>query len=140
MAIDKQEPQSAAKELPAPKPVPTDQISVTRHQTKINGASIAYTVTCGTIVLKEDNEKDGNFEADKPRAIIFFIAYTKDKVKDAAKRPLTFSFNGGPGSSSVWLHLGILGPKRVKLDSEGIAPRPPCELVDNDFSLLNQRR
>jgi carboxypeptidase C (cathepsin A) len=138
MAIDKQEPQSAAKELPVPKPVPADQISVTRHQTKINGASIAYTVTCGTIVLKEDNEKDGNLEADKPRASIFFMAYTKDKVKDASRRPLTFSFNGGPGSSSVWLHLGILGPKRVKLDSEGIAPRPPCELVDNDFSLLNE--
>ena len=138
MATDKQEPQSAPKEVPAPKPAPADQISVTRHQTKINGASIAYTVTCGTIVLKEDNEKDGNLEADKPRASIFFMAYTKDKVKNASKRPLTFSFNGGPGSSSVWMHLGILGPKRVKLDNEGVAPRPPCELVDNEFSLLNE--
>src|SRR5450759_355627 len=138
MATDKQEPQSAAKEVSAPKPPTTEQISDTRNQNKINGASIAYTVTCGTIVLKEDNEKDGNLEADKPRASIFFMAYTKDKVKDAANRPLTFSFNGGPGSSSVWMHLGILGPKRVKLDSEGVAPRPPCELVDNEFSLLNE--
>ena len=121
-----------------PKPIPTDKIVVTKHKARINGETIAYTVTCGTVVLKEDTEKDGNREAEKPRASIFFMAYTKDGVKDAAKRPLTFSFNGGPGSSSVWLHLGVLGPKRVKLDNEGHAGPPPYQLVDNDFSLLNE--
>ncbi len=123
---------------PIPKPVPTDQIVVTKHKARINGETIAYTVTCGTVVLKEDTEKDGNREAEKPRASIFFMAYTRDGVKDAAKRPLTFSFNGGPGSSSVWLHLGVLGPKRVKLDNEGNAGPPPYQLVDNDFSLLSE--
>ena len=127
----------AAKETPA-KPIPTDNIVVSKHKARINGENISYIVTCGTVVLKEDTEKDGNREAEKPRASIFFMAYTKDGVKDAAKRPLTFSFNGGPGSSSVWLHLGVLGPKRVKLDSEGNAGRPPYQLVDNEFSLLSE--
>ena len=118
------------------KPVPVDNLVTTRHKARINGVNIAYTVTCGTIVLKEDGEKEGLREAEKARATIFFTAYTKDNVKDPAKRPLTFSFNGGPGSSSVWLHLGLLGPKRVKLDDDGYAGAPPYELVDNDFSLL----
>ena len=136
MPTEKQE--SPNKDTTAPKPIPTDNIVVTKHKARINGETIAYTVTCGTVVLKEDTEKDGNREAEKPRASIFFMAYTKDGVKDAAKRPLTFSFNGGPGSSSVWLHLGVLGPKRVKLDNEGNAGPPPYQLVDNDFSLLNE--
>ena len=117
---------------------PADRVTLSQHRITLNGKTLAYTVTCGTIVLKEDIEKDGNREAEKPRASIFFMAYTKDGVKDVAKRPLTFSFNGGPGSSSVWLHLGVLGPKRVKLDNEGNAGPPPYELVDNDFSLLNE--
>ena len=137
MPTEKQE--STNTDTPAtPKPIPTDNIVVTKHKARINGETIAYTVTCGTVVLKEDAEKDGNREAEKPRASIFFMAYTKDGVKEAAKRPLTFSFNGGPGSSSVWLHLGVLGPKRVKLDNGGNAGPPPYALVDNEFSLLNE--
>ena len=126
----------AAASSALPTPPPTDNLVTTRHKIRINGATLAYTVTCGTVVLKEDIEKDGVRETTKPRATIFFIAYTKDGVKDAAKRPVTFSFNGGPGSSSVWLHLGVLGPKRVKLDDEGVAPPPPYNLVDNEHSLL----
>ena len=134
-----EKPDPANKDTPStPKPIPTDKIVVTKHKARINGETFVYTVTCGTVVLKEDTEKDGNREAEKPRASIFFMAYTKDGVKDASKRPLTFSFNGGPGSSSVWLHLGVLGPKRVKLDNEGNAGPPPYQLVDNDFSLLNE--
>ena len=136
MATEKPEKESAAAKTPAP--VPTDRIVTSKHKIKINGETIAYTVRCGTVVLKEDSEKDGNREADKARATMFFIAYTKDGVKDPAKRPLTFSFNGGPGSSSVWLHLGVLGPKRVKLDAEGNAPPPPYQLVDNEYSLLSE--
>ena len=140
MALDKTEKQSAPdKAAPtAPLPIPTDHIVTSKHKIRINGETIAYTVRCGTVVLKEDSEKDGNREADKPRATLFFIAYTKDSVKDPTKRALTFSFNGGPGSSSVWLHLGVLGPKRVKLDAEGNAPPPPYQLIDNEYSLLSE--
>jgi carboxypeptidase C (cathepsin A) len=89
------------------------------------------------MVLKEevaDKEKDA--EVEKPRAQIFFIAYTKDGVRDKAKRPVTFSFNGGPGSSSVWLHMGVLGPRRVVLTDEGELPPPPFKLTDNQYSIL----
>ena len=72
----------------------------------------------------------------KPKASIFFIAYIRDDVDDPSKRPLTFSFNGGPGSSSVWLHLGLLGPKRVQLDEEGFPLAPPYRLIENGYSLL----
>jgi hypothetical protein len=82
-------------------------------------------------------EEEGASDGEKPRASIFFIAYTRDGVDDPASRPLTFSFNGGPGSSSVWLHLGVLGPRRVLLDYEGFALRPPYQLVDNEASLLD---
>src|SRR5690349_23215867 len=119
------------------KPEPVDQLSVTRHRARINGKQVAYTVTCGTMVLKEEAEKEGKSEGEKPRAQVFFVAYTLDDVKDRARRPLTFSFNGGPGSSSVWLHLGILGPRRVALDDEGFAPEVPGRLVPNEFSLLD---
>jgi len=119
------------------KPVAVDNVVSTRHKIKVGKETISYTATCGTIVLKEDLEKDGNREADKARASVFFIAYTKDGVKDPAKRPVTFSFNGGPGSSSVWLHLGLFGPKRVKVDNDGYAAPPPYSLVDNEYSLLS---
>ena len=119
------------------KPDPKDQISVTRHRARINGKQVAYTVTCGTVVLKEETEKEGKSEGERARAQVFFIAYTRDDVKDKAKRPLTFSFNGGPGSSSVWLHLGVLGPRRVALDDDGFAHEVPGRLVPNEFSLLD---
>jgi carboxypeptidase C (cathepsin A) len=120
------------------KPEPTDQISITRHRAKIGKREIAYTVTCGTMVLKEEAEKDGKSEGEKARAKVFFIAYTADAAADKSKRPVTFSFNGGPGSSSVWLHLGVLGPKRVAADAEGYTGAPPGNLVANEHSLLDQ--
>src|SRR3954469_216675 len=124
---------------------PADQISVTKHRTRIGKRDIAYTVTCGTIVLKEESEKEGKSEGEKARARVFFIAYTIDDPGSAiagagsskAKRPVTFSFNGGPGSSSVWLHFGVLGPRRVDLDAEGRASAPPGRLVPNEFSMLD---
>jgi carboxypeptidase C (cathepsin A) len=117
---------------------PKDQISITRHEIKINGKTLKYTVTCGTVVLREEHNKDGEMLEAKARASMFFIAYTLDGVKDPAKRPVTFSFNGGPGSSSVWLHLGLLGPKRVALDDEGNASAPPYALIDNEFSVFDK--
>jgi carboxypeptidase C (cathepsin A) len=119
------------------RPEPADQISVTRHKLKIGKREIAYTATCGTVVLKEETEKEGKHEGEKARAKVFFIAYTLDETPDRAKRPVTFSFNGGPGSSSVWLHLGVVGPKRVALDDDGFAATLPGRLVDNEFSMLD---
>lgn len=122
--------------------IPQDQLSVTDHSVTINGKKIDYTVTTGTIVLKEESEKkgenEGDSEGEKPKASVFFIAYTKKDVKDKSKRPLTFSFNGGPGSSSVWLHLGVLGPKRVLMDDIGNPTPPPYQLVENDYALLDE--
>src|SRR6266487_2833412 len=77
---------------------PKEKLVESRHTVTINGQKIEYTAKAGTILLR-DNE-------DKPTAAIFHIAYTKDGVGDLARRPITFSFNGGPGSSSVWLHMG----------------------------------
>jgi carboxypeptidase C (cathepsin A) len=119
------------------KPDVKDQLVTTSHTVVINGQTIPYTATCGTIVLKEESEKDGASEGDKPRATIFFIAYTRLDVDDKATRPITFSFNGGPGSSSVWLHLGLLGPRRVAMGDAGALTPPPYRLTANEYSLLD---
>jgi carboxypeptidase C (cathepsin A) len=117
----------------------TDRIIETKHAIKIKGREIKYTVTAGTMVLKEETaDREKETEGEKPRAQIFFVAYTKDGVRDASKRPLTFSFNGGPGSSSVWLHLGMLGPRRVLMKDDGELPPPPYKLTDNEFSILDE--
>ena len=89
--------------------------SVTRHQMTIGGKPFAYTATAGYMPMKDEN--------GKLKANIFFIAYTKDGA--SPRRPITFAFNGGPGSSSVWLHMGALGPKRVVMTDEGWAPAAP---------------
>ncbi len=115
-------------------PAVSETTAQTRHSITLNGQKIDYTVTTGTIILKEEDVEAG----EKQKASIFYIAYMKDGVEDAAQRPLTFSFNGGPGSSSVWMHLGLLGPKRVAMDKDGQPPDPPYHLVDNEFSLFDQ--
>ena len=120
------------------KPEVKDNLVVTQHKITIAGQEISYTVTAGTIVLKEETDREKEYEGEKPKAQFFFIAYTKDGVQNPAERPLTFSFNGGPGSSSVWLHLGVLGPRRVVMTYEGDLPKPPYQLTDNEFSLLDQ--
>lgn len=129
---------SEDKKNEAAKVEPADRLVTTKHKIKLDGETISYTVTCGTVVIREDGDNEGKREANKPKAEMFFIAYVKDGVKDPAKRPLTFSFNGGPGSSSVWLHLGVLGPKRVAVDQEGFAPPPPYHLVDNEHSVFSE--
>lgn len=119
-----------------------DEIVVTRHKATIAGETISYTVRAGVMILKEESEKKGEeagvSEGEKARARIFFIAYSRDEVTDPATRPIMFSFNGGPGSSSVWLHLGLLGPKRVQMEDAGKVTPPPYRLVENEFSLLDQ--
>jgi carboxypeptidase C (cathepsin A) len=103
---------------------------VTHHRIVVNGKSLAYTVTAGRLPLRNEQ---GDTEAQ-----IFFMAYTLDGTGKTPARPLMFSFNGGPGSSSVWLHLGALGPKRVKMRPDGAMPSPPYELVDNPNTWLDQ--
>jgi carboxypeptidase C (cathepsin A) len=103
--------------------------SVTHHQITVNGKVLNYTATTGRLPLKR---ADGKIEAET-----FFVAYTLDG-QDAAKRPLTFAFNGGPGSSSVWLHMGALGPKRVVLQSNGFMPAAPYRVEDNPDTPLDR--
>ena len=126
-AVFSQERQEA-KEAPAPKPI-EDRIVSTKHRATIGGASIAYTASAGTLVLRD--------EEGKAKAAMFFVAYTRDGVQDLSKRPITFTYNGGPGSSSVWLHMGAFGPRRVVLDDEGRDPGPPYRLTDNGESILD---
>jgi len=96
----------------------------------IDGKKVPYTSTVGKMLLKD---KKG-----KPRASIFYTSYTRDDVEELTKRPVMFAFNGGPGSSSVWLHLGILGPKRVDLPGDGTVPfTPPVRVIENNQSLLD---
>jgi carboxypeptidase C (cathepsin A) len=112
------------------KEIPPEQTSQTQHSVTIDGQEIRYTATAGTIHLTEEKKE--------AKAAIFFVAYTReDGDGGAATRPITFSFNGGPGSSSVWLHLGLLGPRRVELLEDGSSPHPPYRLVDNTYSLLD---
>ena len=117
---------------------PQDQLSITQHSITIDQKEIHYTVTAGTIVLKEEQEKGSKSDGEKAKASVFFVAYTLDNTGDTAKRPITFSFNGGPGSSSVWLHLGVLGPRCVETDQQGNLLQPPYRLIENQYSVLDQ--
>jgi len=104
---------------------------ITHHTMQLKGATIAYTATTGMLPIRNDT-------TGAAEGYIFYVAYTKDGTADPAKRPITFIFNGGPGSSTVWLHLGAFGPKRVKLLADGAPPAPPPTLEDNPFTLLDQ--
>jgi carboxypeptidase C (cathepsin A) len=103
--------------------------SVTKHEIRVGGRTLRYTVTTGIMPLKS--------AAGETEARIFYMAYTLDGVSDTARRPLMFSFNGGPGSASVWLHLGALGPRRVQMMPDGAMPPPPFQLVDNEQTWLD---
>ncbi len=101
---------------------------VTHHTITIEGQQIKYTATTGTMLLRDEN--------NKPIALFGFIAYTKDNA-DPNSRPITFAYNGGPGSSSIWLHMGALGPKRVVIDDPEATPPPPYKMKDNQYSILD---
>jgi len=147
----KKEEQAAAKK-PAETPIPAEQPKpepakdngddkeikydvsevapiVTHHQITMDGAVMKYTATTGRLPIKRS---DGKIEAE-----MFFVAYTLDG-QDASKRPLTFAFNGGPGSASIWLHMGALGPKHVSLKPDGFMPAPPYHVEDNPSTLLDK--
>ena len=125
-----------AKETVQAEPI-QDNLIVSKHSAVINGKTVRYTVTVGTIVIKSESTENGIYKGESGRCQIFSTAYTLDDVQDPARRPVTFSYNGGPGSSSVWVHMGFLGPRRVKLDSEGNVPEFPAPLTDNEYSILD---
>ena len=106
-------------------PLTTDIAPVVTHHRL---GELAYTATTGMLPLKDEF---GEVEAG-----IFFIAYTVDGDHKPGERPIMFSFNGGPGSASLWLHLGAVGPKRVPMMPDGNLPAPPFELIDNPGSWL----
>jgi len=103
--------------------------SITHHSIRIDGQTIKYTATIGWLIMKNDKEE--------PIARFGYTAYTKDGVDNKSQRPIMFAFNGGPGSSSIWLHMGILGPNRVVVTDEGFTPPPPSEYVDNSYSIID---
>src|SRR2546423_14781331 len=113
-----------------PSPAPEEPPIITHHQIRAGGKVLGYTATTGMMPIKN---REGETEAR-----IFFMAYTLDDGGQRGRRPLTFSFNGGPGSASVWLHLGAIGPKRVPMNPDGTMPAPPYQLVDNEYTWLNQ--
>ena len=120
---------AADKDKPKATEPAKDQISTTQHTVTIGGQTIAYTARAGTIVMKDD--------AGEPKASFFFTSYTRDGA-DPKTRPVTYTFNGGPGSSSVWLHMGAFGPRRVVYrDDEGHAAMPPYRMIDNEGSILD---
>ncbi|MGA9855379.1 MAG: peptidase S10 [Gammaproteobacteria bacterium] len=110
-------------------PIPKESSSVTQHSVTIGGQTIKYTATAGTLLMDND--------AGKPIGSFFYVAYTKDGA-NPTHRPVTFLFNGGPGSSSIWLHMGSFGPMRVVTSDAQPTPPPPYDLVQNQYSLLDK--
>ncbi len=122
--VENQEKKKDERELLGLEPV------TTQHKLSLEGRVLNYTAKAGVIPLKDDK---GETEAE-----IFFTSYELDGKEEKSDRPLTFAFNGGPGSSSIWLHMGALGPKRVLMEKEGWMPAPPYKLVPNDFTWLDE--
>ncbi len=117
---------STAAAAAVPKPIH----ATTHHTATIGGKRIDYDATVGNIILRN---KD-----DEPIGELIYTAYTMSNVSDASHRPLMFAYNGGPGSASLWVHMGLLGPRRVDTpDGEHAAP-PPYKLVDNPYSMLDK--
>lgn len=123
--------QADAKESPQKfKEWKDGNLSITKHQLTTTSGVLNYTATTGYMTIKD--------EKDTVKANLFFIAYTKDGETDPSKRPILFSFNGGPGSASVWLHMGALGPKMVLMTEEGNTLPPPYKYVDNPNTWLDK--
>ncbi len=109
-------------------PIPEAEVSTTDQSVTINGKTINLTAQAGTMKLRDEN--------NKPIALFGFTSYTKKGVTDTRERPIVFAFNGGPGSSSFWLHMGILGPKRIVVNDPEGTPAAPYDLVNNEYSIL----
>jgi carboxypeptidase C (cathepsin A) len=122
-AADKVDSGSDAEKTPEP------ESSVTHGQVTLDGQVVKYTATVGWLIMKD--------KEDKPIARFGYTAYTRDGVKDLTRRPVMFAYNGGPGSSSIWLHMGIMGPRRVVVNDNGYAPPPPSVSVENAYTVLD---
>ena len=120
--------QSTPSPAPSFRPVPGVKDAVTHHTIALNGKHIAYTARAGTILLRD--------KENEPTASVFYVAYTADHA-DARERPVTFLWNGGPGSSTIWLHMGSFGPVRAAVPTDARQPGPAPRLVDNESSLLD---
>jgi carboxypeptidase C (cathepsin A) len=110
-------------------PVPPEKPSITHHEMSLDGRSLKYTATAGTLVIRD--------EEDKPYGSIFYVAYTLDGA-EAKARPVSFLYNGGPGSATLWLHMGSFSPVRIVTDSPKPTAGPPFQLVPNQDSLLDK--
>ncbi len=109
---------------------PKEESSVTHHKVHIDGKTIPYKAIASTTLLKNDK--------GEPTALLYSTAYIRSDVKDPSQRPIAFIFNGGPGSSSIWLHMGAFGPRRVVTDNAASTPPAPYHIVDNEYSLLDK--
>jgi carboxypeptidase C (cathepsin A) len=115
---------------PAPAEPPREEWSVTDHTIQIGGQTIPYKASAGTMLLKND--------AGEPTGLLYSVAYTRSDVKDPSARPISFLYNGGPGSASMWLHMGAFGPRRIWTVDGEFTPPAPYKLVDNAESLLDK--
>ena len=113
------------------KPIPPERTAVSHGSVEVAGRSIRYTATAGTLLIRDD-------KTEKPNASVFYVAYTVDPGRHASARPITFLYNGGPGSSSVWLHMGAVSPVRVESASAAATPPPPYHLGPNPYSLIDR--
>ncbi|MCO6457368.1 MAG: peptidase S10 [Pirellulaceae bacterium] len=129
LAADDKQPAEGQRAETKAKDAEPEQLVVTQHSAVIGGQEVKYSATAGKLEMKTD--------AGQTKARMFFVAYTVDTDQPAA-RPLTFCFNGGPGSSSVWLHLGMLGPQRIRMPDDATPLKPPYQLQANPHSLLDQ--
>lgn len=109
--------------------VPEAKVFVTEHQAKIGGRNVKYTVTAGTMLMNNDE--------GEPHALFGYTAYVDDTI-DKTKRPLMFAYNGGPGSASLWLHMGVLGPQRAVVTDAGFSPNGPFKRVVNEYSIIDE--
>ena len=111
--------------------VPKAQVSTTMQSVVINGKTIYLTAQAGTFQIRDEN--------NKPLALMGHTFYTKGDKRElnTRKRPIVFAYNGGPGSSSFWLHMGILGPKRIVVKDPDYTPAAPYQLVNNNYSILD---
>jgi len=118
----------AAEEKPAP--IPSETTSATDHELPLDGKTIRYKATAGTLLIDGDDEK--------PYGIVFYVAYTLNGVSDPRSRPVTFLYNGGPGSASLWLHMGSIGPVRVATASPEATGAAPYQVQPNQYTLLDK--
>lgn len=108
--------------------LPPDTAIITKHEVTVEGKRFSYTATAGTQPVWD--------EEGKVIASLFYVYYTRDDVKDQANRPIVFSFNGGPGTASVWMNIGFTGPRKLKIDDEGY-PVQPFGVEENPYSILD---